>query len=100
MMAVHTSNVDPFPHQISAVYESMLPRQPLLFVLADAPGVSNAPVLVSVYPCCCEVTHPNENTLWSYPISTEAIYSSLRTEVSFYRDVGVTFLLSKANDSG
>ena len=38
MMAVHTSNVDPYPHQISAVYESMLPRQPLRFVLADDPG--------------------------------------------------------------
>ena len=37
-MAVHTSNVDPLPHQISAVYESMLPRQPLRFVLADDPG--------------------------------------------------------------
>lgn len=38
MMAVHTSNVTPLPHQISAVYESMLPRQPLRFVLADDPG--------------------------------------------------------------
>src|SRR5262245_11777863 len=35
MMAVHTSNVEPLPHQITAVYESMLPRQPLRFVLAD-----------------------------------------------------------------
>lgn len=34
IMAVHTSNVDPLPHQISAVYESMLPCQPLRFVLA------------------------------------------------------------------
>lgn len=38
MMAVHTSNVDPLPHQISAVYEVMLPKQPLRFVLADDPG--------------------------------------------------------------
>ena len=38
MMAVHTSNIEPLPHQISAVYESMLPRQPLRFVLADDPG--------------------------------------------------------------
>lgn len=38
MMAVHTSNVEPLPHQISAVYEEMLPRQPLRFVLADDPG--------------------------------------------------------------
>jgi hypothetical protein len=28
MMAVHTSNVEPLPHQISAVYESMLPVNP------------------------------------------------------------------------
>ncbi|MFZ6654722.1 helicase-related protein [Undibacterium sp. TJN19] len=38
MMAIHTSNVDPLPHQITAVYESMLPRQPLRYVLADDPG--------------------------------------------------------------
>lgn len=38
MMAVHTSNVEPLPHQISAVYETMLPKQPLRFVLADDPG--------------------------------------------------------------
>ena len=38
MMAVHSSNVEPLPHQITAVYESMLPRQPLRFILADDPG--------------------------------------------------------------
>ena len=38
MLAVQTSNVDPLPHQITAVYESMLPRQPLRFLLADDPG--------------------------------------------------------------
>jgi SNF2 family DNA or RNA helicase len=38
MMAVHSSNVQPLPHQIAAVYEAMLPRQPLRFVLADDPG--------------------------------------------------------------
>lgn len=38
MMAVHTSDVEPLPHQITAVYETMLPRQPLRFVLADDPG--------------------------------------------------------------
>ena len=38
MMAVHTSNVEPLPHQITAVYESLLPRQPLRYVLADDPG--------------------------------------------------------------
>ena len=38
MMAVHASNVIPLPHQISAVYEKMLPQQPLRYVLADDPG--------------------------------------------------------------
>jgi len=38
VMAVHTSVVDPLPHQITAVYEAMLPRQPLRFLLADDPG--------------------------------------------------------------
>jgi hypothetical protein len=38
LMAVHISNVEPLPHQITAVYESMLPRQPLRFLLADDPG--------------------------------------------------------------
>lgn len=38
VLAVHTSMVDPLPHQITAVYESMLPRQPLRFLLADDPG--------------------------------------------------------------
>ena len=38
VLAVHTSEVDPLPHQITAVYESMLPRQPLRFLLADDPG--------------------------------------------------------------
>ena len=38
MMAIHTSNIEPLPHQISAVYESMLPNQPLRYVLADDPG--------------------------------------------------------------
>ena len=38
LLAVHTSLVDPLPHQITAVYEAMLPRQPLRFLLADDPG--------------------------------------------------------------
>ncbi|MDP3505119.1 MAG: hypothetical protein Q8S33_32575 [Myxococcales bacterium] len=41
MMAVHASNVQALPHQITAVYESLLPRQPLRFVLADDPGAGN-----------------------------------------------------------
>ncbi|MCZ7547526.1 MAG: SNF2-related protein, partial [Anaerolineales bacterium] len=37
-MAVHLSQVEPLPHQITAVYGEMLPRQPLRFLLADDPG--------------------------------------------------------------
>lgn len=37
-LAVHTSSVEPLPHQISAVYREMLPRLPLRFLLADDPG--------------------------------------------------------------
>jgi SNF2 family DNA or RNA helicase len=37
-LAVHTSNLEPLPHQIEAVYGEMLHRQPLRFLLADDPG--------------------------------------------------------------
>ena len=37
-LAVHSSVVDPLPHQITAVYDHMLRRQPLRFLLADDPG--------------------------------------------------------------
>lgn len=35
---IHSSLIQPLPHQITAVYEEMLPRQPLRFLLADDPG--------------------------------------------------------------
>jgi superfamily II DNA or RNA helicase len=38
LLAVHTSLVEPLPHQITAVYDKMLKRQPLRFLLADDPG--------------------------------------------------------------
>jgi hypothetical protein len=38
LLAVHSSLVDALPHQITAVYEEMLTRQPLRFLLADDPG--------------------------------------------------------------
>ncbi|MEO0968585.1 MAG: helicase-related protein, partial [Cyanobacteria bacterium J06639_18] len=38
LLAVHTSLVEPLPHQIIAVYGEMLTRQPLRFLLADDPG--------------------------------------------------------------
>lgn len=37
-LAVHTSSIAPLPHQISAVYEKMLPQHPLRYILADDPG--------------------------------------------------------------
>lgn len=38
VLAVHTSLVEPLPHQITAVYGEMLTRQPLRYLLADDPG--------------------------------------------------------------
>ncbi len=38
MLAIATSDLQPLPHQIRAVYGDMLPRTPLRFLLADDPG--------------------------------------------------------------
>ena len=38
LLAVHSSLIEPLPHQITAVYDEMLTRQPLRFLLADDPG--------------------------------------------------------------
>src|SRR4026208_780703 len=48
VLAVHTSVVDPLPHQITAVYEAMLPRQPLRFLLADDPGAGKT-IMAGLY---------------------------------------------------
>ena len=37
-LAVHTSSIEPLPHHISAVYQEMLGRLPLRYILADDPG--------------------------------------------------------------
>ncbi|MCC7078889.1 MAG: DUF3883 domain-containing protein [Acidimicrobiia bacterium] len=37
-LAVTTSNLEPLPHQIEAVYVEMLPHHPLRYLLADDPG--------------------------------------------------------------
>jgi superfamily II DNA or RNA helicase len=37
-LAVHSSRIDPLPHQITAVYGELLSGQPLRFLLADDPG--------------------------------------------------------------
>jgi hypothetical protein len=55
VLAVHTSVVDPLPHQITAVYDSILPRQPLRFLLADDPGAGNPtlnPLMITRRSCC------------------------------------------------
>lgn len=36
--AVDTSDIEPYPHQIDAVYNRLLTRKPLRFLLADDPG--------------------------------------------------------------
>src|SRR6266487_716805 len=48
VLAVHTSVVEPLPHQITAVYEAMLPRQPLRFLLADDPGAGKT-IMAGLY---------------------------------------------------
>ncbi len=40
--------VEPLPHQITAVYEAMLPRQPLRFLLADDPGAGKT-IMAGLY---------------------------------------------------
>ena len=47
-LAVHTSQVRPLPHQITAVYEDMLPRQPLRYLLADDPGAGKT-IMTGLY---------------------------------------------------
>ena len=37
-MTMHASHIDPLPHQIDVVYNIMLPRHPIRFLLADDPG--------------------------------------------------------------
>ncbi|MCY3924838.1 MAG: helicase-related protein [bacterium] len=36
--AVDASSIEPYPHQIDAVYNRLLPQRPVRFVLADDPG--------------------------------------------------------------
>lgn len=47
-LAVQTSNLDPLPHQIEAVYTKMLPRQPLRYLLADDPGAGKT-IMAGLY---------------------------------------------------
>jgi superfamily II DNA or RNA helicase len=47
-LAVHLSLIEPLPHQIAAVYQEMLPRQPLRFCLADDPGAGKT-IMAGLY---------------------------------------------------
>ncbi|QPK81223.1 DUF3883 domain-containing protein [Schaalia sp. ZJ405] len=48
MIAINSSHIDPLPHQIRAVYEELLPRVPLRFLLADDPGAGKT-VMAGLY---------------------------------------------------
>ncbi|WP_083297954.1 helicase-related protein [Mycolicibacterium grossiae] len=48
MLAVSTSDVEPLPHQIRAVYGELLPRTPLRFLLADDPGAGKT-IMAGLY---------------------------------------------------
>lgn len=48
MLAVATSDVQPLPHQITAVYGELLPRTPLRFLLADDPGAGKT-IMAGLY---------------------------------------------------
>lgn len=48
MAAVNSSHVDPLPHQIRAVYEELLPKIPLRFLLADDPGAGKT-IMAGLY---------------------------------------------------
>lgn len=48
MLAVSSSDVEPLPHQIRAVYAELLPRTPLRFLLADDPGAGKT-IMAGLY---------------------------------------------------
>lgn len=48
MLAVSSSDVQPLPHQIRAVYGELLPRTPLRFLLADDPGAGKT-IMAGLY---------------------------------------------------
>ncbi len=48
MSAVYSSDINPLPHQIRAVYGDMLPKVPLRFLLADDPGAGKT-IMAGLY---------------------------------------------------
>jgi hypothetical protein len=53
MLAVTTSDLEPSPHQIKAVYGEFLPRVPLRFLLADDPGAGKTIMLACTSRSWC-----------------------------------------------
>ena len=62
MLAVRTSVVEPLPRQITPVYEAMLPRQPLRFLLAGDPDAGKT-IMAGLPP----------SPVWRCPASCSAI---------------------------
>ncbi len=48
MLAVTSSDPQPLPHQIKAVYGELLPRTPLHFMLVDDPGAGKT-IMAGLY---------------------------------------------------
>jgi superfamily II DNA or RNA helicase len=48
MLAVTTSDIEPLPHQLRAVYGELVPRTPLRFLLADDPGAGKT-IMAGLY---------------------------------------------------
>ena len=48
MLAVTTSDIEPLPHQLRAVYGELLERRPLRFLLADDPGAGKT-IMAGLY---------------------------------------------------
>ena len=84
VLAVHTSVVEPLPHLNTAVYESMLLRQPLCFLIADDPGMIPGavpgPVPVEVDPPPSVTWGPGPTTMSTLAASAS---SRARTKVPF-----------------
>jgi hypothetical protein len=61
MLAVATSDVQPLPHQIRAVYGELLPRTPLRFLLADDPGAGKTITRSRVISSIRQLEAPSRN---------------------------------------
>jgi len=88
---VHTSLVAPLPHQTTAVYEAMLPRQPLRFLLADDPGTGKT-ITVTKNEVLYSLNKPDDYILAIVEFLDEKTHRVHYARRSFQRepDFGVT----------